>query len=178
MMRALQLDYRAGHRLRHLMGYFLLVLALALAGTIGWYFNALRLEKAGVESLIDKVQQRVHGNQTVNETSQMAPEKLAEVIKFSNKVIHQLNLPWDQLFAQLEAARGEDIALLGIEPDANGKSIKVAGEAKDYTAMVDYVRELSNQDGLQNVYLVDHKMDDQNPEKPIHFTLEATWAAK
>jgi len=108
----------------------------------------------------------------------MPPAKLAEVIKFSNHTIHQLNLPWDTLFAQLEKAKSGGVALLGVEPNANTSIIKVVGEAKDYVAMLKYVRSLSEQGVLQGVYLTDHKMDEQNPDNPIRFTLEASWASK
>ena len=108
----------------------------------------------------------------------MSPQKLIEVMKFSNHTIHQLNLPWDILFIQLEKAKGEGVALLEVEPNANTSAIKVVGEAKDYEAMLKYVRSLSAQGVLESVYLTDHKMDDQNPDKPIKFSLEASWASK
>lgn len=177
-MRALQLDYRDHGGLRQLLGFVLLSMVLILAGVIGWYFNSLREQTSHMESLVGSIETRIHGQTTASEVSQMAPEKLAEVIKFSNRVIHQLNLPWDTLFAQLEEAKGDTVALLGVEPDANSSAIKVVGEAKDYAAMLDYVRSLSEQGVLKGVYLADHKMDDQNPDKPIRFTLEASWAAK
>lgn len=178
-MRALRLDYRAHDGLRTLSGFLMLFMALILAGTMAWYFNTLRQETSRVESLVGGIETRTHGQMTASDVSRMEPEKLAEVVKFSNHVIHQLNLPWDKLFAQLEEAKGENVALLGVEPDVNSPVIKVVGEARDYAEMLQYVRSLSEQQGvLQSVYLDDHKMDDQNPDKPIRFTLEAAWAAK
>lgn len=177
-MQALKLDYRDHGGLRNFLGFVLLGMVLVLAGIMGWYFNSLRQETSRVESLVGGVETRIHGQMSAGEVSQMAPEKLAEVIKFSNHVIHQLNLPWDTLLAQLEEAKGDRIALLGVEPDANSSAIKVVGEAKDYAAMLDYVRSLSDQGVLKGVYLADHKMDEQNPDNPIRFTLEASWAAK
>jgi hypothetical protein len=40
------------------------------------------------------------------------------------------------------------------------------------------VRSLSEQGVLKDVYLTEHKMDEQNPDQPIHFSLEASWVAK
>jgi len=105
----------------------------------------------------------------------MPPQKLAEVMKFSNRTIHQLNLPWSVLFSQLEKAKTEGVALLSVEPNTNSTAIKVVGEAKTYETMLKYVRNLSAQGVLQGVYLMDHKMDEQNPDKPIRFSLEASW---
>jgi Tfp pilus assembly protein PilN len=156
----------------------LLSLVILSAVITGWYFNQLRQETQRVESKIDRVEGRINGRVTASNVSQLPPAKLAEIIKFSNRTIHQLNLPWDILFTQLEAAKSDGVALLGIEPNAKSNAIKVEGEAKDYAAMLKYVRSLSQQGVLQGVYLTEHKMDDQNPDKPIRFTLEASWVEK
>jgi Tfp pilus assembly protein PilN len=177
-MRALQLDYRNHRELQNLFGYLLLLLAIGFAVITAWYFNALRQETSRLDYSVTRIEKRIHGQVTASEVSQMPPAKLAEVIKFTNHAIHQLNLPWDTLFAQLEAAKDDGVALLGVEPNASRSSIKVTGEAKDYAAMIDYVRSLSEQGVLQGVYLTEHKMDDQNPDKPIRFTLEASWLEK
>lgn len=177
-MRALRLDYRDNGRLLHLVGFVLLVMVLVMVAVTGWYFNSLRQETSHLESLIEKIEGKIHGQVTVSKVSQLPPEKLAEVIKFSNHAIHQLNLPWDTLFVQLEKAKGEGVALLSIEPNSKSSLIKVTGEAKDYAAMLGYVRSLSEQGVLQDVYLTEHKVDDQNPDKPVHFSLEASWVEK
>lgn len=177
-MRHLRLDYGDDGGLRKFFGYLLLSLVLLFAVAMGWYFNHLRLENKHLESMLDRVEGRINGRVTASEVSQIPPAKLAEIIKFSNRAIHQLNLPWDVLFTQLEAAKSDGVALLGIEPNAKSNAIKVEGEAKDYAAMIKYVRSLSEQGVLQGVYLTEHKMDDQNPDKPVRFTLEASWTAK
>ncbi|MEQ1767532.1 MAG: PilN domain-containing protein [Methylotenera sp.] len=177
-MQPLRLDYTDYKNLRKQFGYVLLGMTLLLAANIAWYFNNLRQEATHIEDKKSRLALRVKSQVSTSEISQLTPDKLAEVIKFSNRAIYQLNLPWDILFTQLEAAKSEGVALLGIEPNAQNKAIKVEGEAKDYAAMLKYVRTLSEQGVLQSVYLTEHKMDDQNPDKPIHFTLEASWAEK
>ncbi len=177
-MRALHLDYREDRRYLGVLGLLLLLMVVVLAGATAWYFNALRQEKIHLEALVDKFESRIQGNQSIVDRSRMDPAQLEEVIKFSNQVIHQLNRPWDSLFAQLEKARGDNIALLGIEPDMKSPVIHIVGEAKNYAAMLDYVRKLSETGALRGVYLVDHKMEEQNADHPIKFTLEALWAAK
>jgi Tfp pilus assembly protein PilN len=177
-MRPLQLDYHDSWRFRDLFGYLLLVVALFFITATGWYFNSLRLETQRLSSQEVRVQNRMHRHETSSEVSQMPPEKFAEVIKYTNHVIRQLNLPWDTIFSQLEAATGKGVALLGVEPNVNRSEIKVIGEAKDYAAMLNYVRKLSEQKVFHGVYLTEHKMDDQNPDKPIRFTLEASWVEK
>ena len=174
-MRALQLDYRDNHELRNGLGYLLLALVLALALVIGWHFSSLRQQTSQVQGMLDDIDSRIHAKNNLNDSSSMPPQKLAEVMKFSNRTIHQLNLPWSVLFSQLEKAKTEGVALLSVEPNTNSTAIKVVGEAKTYETMLKYVRNLSAQGVLQGVYLMDHKMDEQNPDKPIRFSLEASW---
>ena len=174
-MHALKLDYRHNHGLRDLLGFLLLALVLALALAIGWHFWTLRQQISQVQGLLDDIDSRIHFKSNINDNGTMSLQKLAELMKFSNRTIHQLNLPWDVLFSQLEKAKTEGVALLSVEPSTNSTAIKVVGEAKNYDAMLKYVRNLSAQGVLQGVYLIDHKMDEQNPDKPIRFSLEASW---
>lgn len=174
-MRALQLDYQSNHGLRHFLGFMLLALGLGLVLAIGSYFSSLRQQTSQVQSMLDDIDSRIHAKSKLNDSSTMPPQKLAEVMKFSNRTIHQLNLPWSVLFSQLEKAKTEGVALLSVEPNTSSTAIKVVGEAKTYETMLKYVRNLSAQGVLQGVYLMDHKMDEQNPDKPIRFSLEASW---
>ena len=177
-MRALRLDYRDDNGLSNFFGLLLLVLVLLLSLAIGWYFSSLRQQTNQLQASVDSINNQINGQSATSEVSNLPPQKLAEVMKFSNHTIHQLNLPWDVLFIQLEKAKGEGVALLGVEPNVNTSVIKVVGEAKDYASMLKYVRSLSAQGVLHGVYLTDHKMDDQNPDNPIRFSLEASWASK
>lgn len=174
-MRALQLDYRSRHGLRHFFGFMLLALGLGLALMMASYFSSLRQQSSQVQSMLDDIDSRIHAKSKLNDSSTMPPQKLDEVMKFSNRTIRQLNLPWSVLFSQLEKAKTEGVALLSVEPNTNSTAIKVVGEAKTYETMLKYVRNLSAQGVLQGVYLMDHKMDEQNPDKPIRFSLEASW---
>jgi Tfp pilus assembly protein PilN len=176
-MRALQLDYRDNNDLRNFFGLLLLALVLLLALAIGWYFSSVRQQASQLQASVDTISSQINGP-TETEVNNLPPQKLAEVMKFSNHTIHQLNLPWNILFIQLEKAKSDGVALLGVEPNTNSSVIKVVGEAKDYASMLKYVRSLSEQGVLHGVYLIDHKMDDQNPDRPIRFSLEASWASK
>ncbi|MFM9836309.1 MAG: PilN domain-containing protein [Methylophilaceae bacterium] len=175
-MRALRLDFSEDKRWQYLIGVALLALALALGAIVFWYYISLNNEKMQLESIVEKAESKLNqerlpaiGNVTAN---------TKDVIVYYNKVIQKLNLPWDNLFVILEKAKGENIALLGVEPNAKDAKVKLTGEAKDFKAMFDYVRALREQPVLSNVYLLDHKIDDQNPDKPIRFTLEAAWVEK
>jgi hypothetical protein len=175
-MRALRLDFSEDRRMQNLVGFALLGLVLILAASMLWYYTRLSNNNTQLESVVNQIESKLHqdrppigGNVTLN---------TKDVIVYYNKVIQKLNLPWDDLFVILEEAKGENIALLGVEPNAKDAKVKLTGEAKDFKSMFDYVRALRAQPVLNNVYLLDHKIDDQNPDKPIRFTLEAAWVEK
>lgn len=176
-MRALKLDFRQDRRMQHGMGYILLALSLALVAILLWYYQGISREQARLVAMIEKVE---GGQQHARAMARPAldPEKTKLVIAFSNRVVEKLNLPWDDLFAVLEEAKGDDIALLGVDPNAKERSLKLTGEARKFDAMFDYIRALRDGKMLKDVYLTMHKIDDQNPDKPVRFTVEATWAAK
>ncbi len=96
-------------------------------------------------------------------------------IKAANEVIMQLTLPWNELFNALEETNTSDIALLGIEPDSRKRVVRLSGEAKNAAALLEYIRLLQANKAMSSVYLRQQQVQEQNPEKPIRFTLDASW---
>lgn len=92
-----------------------------------------------------------------------------------NKAIQQLNLPWRDLFSAIESATPATIALLAIEPDAKKHVLKATAEAKTSDGMIGYVELLKKQGLFSNVLLTKHEINEQDPNKPIRFQLEAEW---
>jgi Tfp pilus assembly protein PilN len=87
-------------------------------------------------------------------------------------------MPWASLFQSLDSANSNDVALLGIEPNLKKGVIKLSGEAKNFKGLFDYMRALNAKSGMDKVYLLEHKINDQDPDQPVHFTLEASWISK
>jgi len=106
------------------------------------------------------------------------PESTIREIRRANDVIEQIALPWDRLFRAVESAAGEKVGLLGITPDQKSGTVEVGGEAADLNAMFDYVKRLQRQPSLTRVYLLNHKLNDQDPQHPIRFTVTASWLEK
>lgn len=83
--------------------------------------------------------------------------------------------PWEALFAAIEAARSEDVALLSISPDAARQVVRIAGEARNREAILAYIEDLGQGRGLDNVVLIEDQLQQQDPEKPFRFMLSADW---
>ena len=176
-MRALTLDYRYTDRFWHWTGMAVLFLALAGALQLGIYYRSLALRTARLEMLIARIEHKLQPEHAAPLTTAEAQQLGAE-INHANDVLLQLNLPWDKLFKAVESSTSDGIALLGIEPDSKKGQVKISGEAKNFTALLGYIRTLQASDALADVYLLNHQIQEQDPEKPIHFTLDASWTAK
>jgi Tfp pilus assembly protein PilN len=89
-----------------------------------------------------------------------------------------MGLPWDMLFQTMESANNDNIALLGIDPDSKKGQIKISGEAKDFDALLGYIRTLQKNNFFTEVSLQHHQVQELDPDKPIRFTLDASWKEK
>ena len=94
-----------------------------------------------------------------------------------NSAVLQLNLPWGALHDAIGAATPPGIALLALEPDAHKRSMRITAEARNSDDMIAYVERLKQQELFLAVALTRHEINDQDPNRPIRFQLDAQWAA-
>jgi Tfp pilus assembly protein PilN len=172
-MQRLQLDYVPHAGTARWLGIGLLVLAALVGAKQADVYTTAKRETAQLEARLSRLESR--GKQT---TITALPESALREIRRANDVIEQIALPWDRLFHALESAAGEKVGLLGITPDQKSGTVEVGGEAADLNAMFDYVKRLQRQPSLTRVYLLNHKLNDQDPHHPIRFTVTASWMEK
>lgn len=104
-------------------------------------------------------------------------ERLKSELRFASRVIEKLDTPWDALFGAVESAFNEQVTLLSVEPDTERREVRLLAEAKNLTTMLDYVQQVRESPVLKNGYLVDHQINQQDPLRPVRFTVTAGWAA-
>jgi Tfp pilus assembly protein PilN len=172
-MQRLQLDYVPHAGTARWLGIALLVLAALVGAKQADVYITAKRETAQLEARLARLESR--GKQT---TTTALPESTLREIRRANDVIEQISLPWDRLFRAVESAAGEKVGLLGITPDQKSGTVEVGGEAADLNAMFDYVKRLQRQPTLTRVYLLNHKLNDQDPQHPIRFTVTASWMEK
>lgn len=160
------------------MGVAMLLLALWGMVQLGAYYVAVSNETIYLEKLIAKIQRKLNPGHIAAPTTVAESQRLGVEIKNANQVLLQLSLPWDGLFQAVESANGGKVALLGIDPDSKRGRIKVSGEAKDFDALLGYIRTLQASKFFTGVYLQHHQVQEQDPDKPIRFTLDASWTDK
>lgn len=168
-MRPLALDYQDKRGSRP-AAFVVMAAAIAITADVGIRYRALTQEIEGKQARLAKA--AVHKPERKPAASAVSSEEYA----FARQTAWRLSVPWDRLFRALEAAATEGVALLAIEPDIDNRTVHVSGEARDYLAALSYVASLSEQKGaLAKVHLQRHEVRTAGSERPIAFTLSATW---
>lgn len=91
------------------------------------------------------------------------------------KIADQITTPWFELLSCLEMAQDQSVALLQVSPDAGKHTISVAGETRDYAALLAYVYRLQQDPALREAHLIQHQVNATHPQHPVHFELQGTW---
>lgn len=87
----------------------------------------------------------------------------------------RLAMPWGTLFDKLERTRTVDIALLSVEADEHRREASITAEASNVEDMLAYLERLKKVAGTQAVFLHSHKIDEEDPQRPVRFVLRLKW---
>lgn len=142
-------------------GRALLAVALLFAADAGaWYYHVSR-QTAEAQARLER------GAKAAAAARKASPQEIAA----AQDTVRRLSLPWLDLLAALESAASEEVALLGIEPDAARGTVVISGEARDYLAALDYLRSLGRNDALADVRFVRH----EHKGRAVAFSISAGW---
>ncbi|MDP1928218.1 MAG: hypothetical protein Q8K62_06865 [Thiobacillus sp.] len=175
-MHALHLDYQRNNNPVPWLGLGVLGAALAVIALMGIHYQSINHRIAVWERKADRIEQLSSHRALASRplTEQAASAQMLEA-KQANQVLRQLSLPWNDLFTAVDAAGGQTIALLSLEPDIQKGMVKISGEAKDLDALLGYVKRLSTHAVFDRVSLQNHQIQQTDPEKPLRFSLLAHW---
>jgi Tfp pilus assembly protein PilN len=174
MMKMMKLDYQANVRNR-LMGMALLVMGLFALLVMGWVYQDASQKAEQQEILLNKLMS-ASAARTEILPARKDTEQVAQEIKQANSVIFELNLPWKELFEAFEVTQNSDIAVLSIEPDAQKGLVRISGEAKSLDSLPAYLDYLQKIPLFKDVALLNHQIQQQDPQQPVRFMLQATWS--
>jgi len=146
-------------------GRLLVAVALGLALDMALSYKDLRASVALGEAKLAKARPR----------EAPRPKVSAEEIAAVRDTVNRLGMPWERLFAALESATSDQVALLGIEPDVKAGTVVISGDSRDYLATLSYVLNLSRDQALSHVQLVRHEVKANDPQSPVAFAVSAGW---
>lgn len=173
-MRPIELDFQR-RSIASPLGWALLAAGLLLAGVLWTLQQRIDADWARDAEALARLQPEQGGE--VRQAPLSKAESLAQQASLAEmrRVSAALNLPWNGLFATLEALPLKDVALLGLTPDARKRLLRISAEARNLEAMLEFHQRLEDSDGLSDVSLLDHEVLVQVAERPIRFNLLATW---
>jgi Tfp pilus assembly protein PilN len=163
-MQRIELDFVRRRPASRWAGRVLLAVSLGMAGEMAYTFVQLDHAVKASEAVVARAQPR----------RQVAAVS-AEEVAAARETVDRLALPWTRLFAALEGAANDQVALLAIEPDTKSGTVTISGDSKDYLAALTYVLNLSRSDALSKVELVRHEVKQNDPQKPVSFSIQAAW---
>lgn len=154
----------------------LILITIGLAAVaITWQaYLSKQAELAMLEAELSQLKQVKKFEPTINQASiAIAPEKF----KALQESVTTLAMPWNALFAAIEATQNKDVTLLSLEPNTKKQQVLMTGEAKNLQLALQYVAQLQKQSVLSQVFLQKHTVDESNVSKPVRFTVLAKWVA-
>jgi hypothetical protein len=102
-------------------------------------------------------------------------EQTRRELDVARQALQELALPWEPLFKSIESSVGTDTALLSIEPDAGKRMLRISGEARSYPSILSFMVRLEKAQVLTGVHLISHQLREELAERPVQFTLAASW---
>jgi Tfp pilus assembly protein PilN len=177
-MRALRLDFLhpAGPRVQ--AGVVLLAFGIAAAALVLWRYYAVAAEVERIEAQIADVKRLAHRDLPRMRLPAGDAKVLTQEVGRANAVLASLTLPWDAMFGELEGAASGNVALLGIQPEASGRQVRLAGEARRFEDLLAYIGRLEATAGFANVLLASHELKAGTAGQPVAFTLTADWVGR
>lgn len=156
------------------LGWLVLVLgALLLAGACAEY----AVVDAELSEAHTRAEQSRHAAKRGAGAVAAEARETADALRAANLVRQQLAAPWGRLFVEVESAAHEDIPLLSLHADPAARALRVSGEARNFTALMAYVRRLEASPVLADVRLAGHEVRQHDPRRPVAFSLSASWGA-
>ncbi len=166
--RRLELDYVAPVRRAPWAGLALLALSLAIAGAMLESYRAVRAELTWLEARSGLAGAERRPARAISR------ERLDDEAKSAELVVRQLTLPWAGVVQAIEQSAMREVAILQLQPDADTRRLKLVAEARQPEAMFEYLRRLGAARGLSDVHLVSHQVQRDDPQRVIHFSVEAS----
>lgn len=169
----LDLDFSSAHR-NGLGGWVLLAAGLIAALLAGVQFESAQAARMARATELNTATGRHPGAK--GETVRTGPPVDPRVSKAAHQIARELQMPWAEMLAALEAVPAPEVALLGVEPSALRHVVRITAEAKNSAAMLDYLQALQAGREFQDVWLTSHLVQAQTPGTPVRFIVQLKWS--
>lgn len=159
-------------------GVVLILLGMVVLAGVLYELDTAMNEVADLNSRIagmDRRMQRATMPEGFSGPSGYVSREAKQEITKANAVMSEIDLPWEALFDSIEYASSHDVALLSFQPDSAGRTMRIGGEAKNISAMLDFVQALEREPVLKDAHLLKYEVKREDPYRPVIFSLTASW---
>jgi hypothetical protein len=170
----LDLDFSPARRNQPL-GWVLLVAGVAAALLAGVQFQSAQAARLHMANELNATADRLPGAKK-KDPARVGPPVDPRVSKAANQIARELQMPWAEMLAALEAVPTTDVALLGVEPSALRHVVRIQAEAKNSAVMLDYLQALQAGPQFSDVWLTSHLVQAQTPGNPVRFIVQLKWS--
>lgn len=174
-MPVLHLDYQRDSRPLPWGGVILLGLGVVILALATGYYLHLDQRIADAEARIEQGERLAGRQRQASPFAGKDARALSAEVEQANRILRQLTLPWEAMFRAVEVSGDQTVALLSMEPDPAKGTVRISGEAKDFTAMLAYVKQLGKRDEFSRVLLQNHHVNAEDSERPVRFAIVASW---
>lgn len=177
-MRSLKLKFPYAGQQVQSADYILLGLGLLVFVACFYQLRLIMNEIAHWEARINRLeQQQQHSKTSRTPRTPVAriTQETQQELKQANEILRLINLPWEALFDSLEYAVSKEVALLSVQPNVANQTLRVNGEAKNLEALTNFVEAIEREEVFENAHLLNYKVKQENPYRPIAFSLTTTW---
>ena len=169
----LELDFSPARR-NQPIGWVLLIIGVAAALLAGVQFQSAQAARLAMASELNATADRLPGAKK-KEPARVGPPVDPRVSKAANQIARELQMPWAEMLAALESVPTSEVAVLGVEPSALRHQVRITAEAKNSTAMLDYLQALQAGPEFSDVWLSSHLVQAQTPGTPLRFIVQLKW---
>jgi Tfp pilus assembly protein PilN len=176
-MRALCLDFVRARRPASLVGLALFAAGALTCGAIAVEALDARDEVERLALQSAQAERRVRAQRAVSAPAAAPTPDEARAMREANQVIGRLTVPWPRLLGETAAAAGGAVALTGLNPDTQGRSVRIAGVAPDLAAVYAFVERMQALPGFVQVHLAQHEVARETSAGPrVGFVVVAHWS--
>lgn len=174
----LRLDYVRQGQVKRLVNNSSLIILIIMSAYLAFTYLNLTDKIKLIESATASKHQHKSANTTLLKNSTSLDVTTLQEMKEAKLVIAELGIPWNRIFTEIEALSQENISLLQLQTDINNSTITITGEAKDLTAITNYIKALAESKFFSDVHLLSHQVKSIDIQNSSAFTIKAVWDHK
>lgn len=151
-------------------------LALLLAGAAALAMVSLELDDLEEQTAVAEARLKSLTRRSASATDKPASAPREAGDGAVGEALARLRAPWPELLEQLAALADLPVALLDLDAEARGHSLRLAGEARSLDDVLAFVERMRQSRRLDEVYLQGHELRKVGAAEVVAFTVQATWS--